>query len=312
MNKYFCILAMMFICVNVSFAQSTTIHNVQRGETLEQIAQKYGVSVEALKQANPNIEDFFYVGLRLNIPEKRDDVIQNPSSEVKREIIQQSSTNVDNEQEITVKSTDNQTITIPEPMKEKMAKEKNPKPNKSGYIRSNVAISTHLGLNVSYLTGKGIKDDSPGIGYSIGLSADFWNTSIVGMEIGLYYNRYEILWPKDTRMKMDYMEGVFMPNLKLVGQNSVLELNIGISLNAGLGGRMYYKGEKVKGAKIFGGENSDGLFKTTSYMFLYGLTYRYKDFFARMLLHNGLSNINYVGTDKIKLVNWEFSLGFNF
>lgn len=50
-------------------AQGGTVHVVQRGETLSQIARNYGVSMTALAQANgirnPN---FIYVGQRLTIP----------------------------------------------------------------------------------------------------------------------------------------------------------------------------------------------------------------------------------------------------
>ena len=43
-------------------------HVVQRGETLESIAQKYGISTEALKKANPSV-NAVYAGKRLVLPE---------------------------------------------------------------------------------------------------------------------------------------------------------------------------------------------------------------------------------------------------
>ena len=59
---------MLMICATISMAQ-TKSHTVTRGETIESIAQKYGVTVEAIKQANPNMGSMFYVGMKLNIPE---------------------------------------------------------------------------------------------------------------------------------------------------------------------------------------------------------------------------------------------------
>jgi len=52
----------------VAQAQQQVTHTVMRGETLESIALKYHVTVDAIKKNNPNIGDVFYVGLKLNIP----------------------------------------------------------------------------------------------------------------------------------------------------------------------------------------------------------------------------------------------------
>ena len=61
------ILAMGMI---VGMAQTTQTHTVQRGETIESVAQKYGITVDALKAANPNAGNLFFVGMKLNIPVK--------------------------------------------------------------------------------------------------------------------------------------------------------------------------------------------------------------------------------------------------
>lgn len=47
-------------------AQST--HLVEEGQSLEQIAEKYGLTVDQLQQANPGVEDTFFTGMKLNIP----------------------------------------------------------------------------------------------------------------------------------------------------------------------------------------------------------------------------------------------------
>jgi LysM repeat protein len=49
---------------------SSKIHTVEEGETLTIIAQKYGVSLSALKEANPDIDpNLIAVGQKINIPE---------------------------------------------------------------------------------------------------------------------------------------------------------------------------------------------------------------------------------------------------
>lgn len=60
-------IAVMLLSFTALMAQQIT-HTIQRGETIESIAQKYNVSVDALKKANPDISELFFVGLKLNIP----------------------------------------------------------------------------------------------------------------------------------------------------------------------------------------------------------------------------------------------------
>ena len=43
-------------------------HTVKRGETLESIAIKYGVTVEAIKSANPTV-NYIFSGIKLEIPQ---------------------------------------------------------------------------------------------------------------------------------------------------------------------------------------------------------------------------------------------------
>ena len=58
---------LMLLSVMVMQAQQV-VHTVQRGETLESIAEKYHVTKETITQNNPNVADAFYVGLKLYIP----------------------------------------------------------------------------------------------------------------------------------------------------------------------------------------------------------------------------------------------------
>ena len=55
----------------IAMAQTITTHVVQRGETAESIATLYSITTEQLFKANPGAENLFYVGLKLNIPEKK-------------------------------------------------------------------------------------------------------------------------------------------------------------------------------------------------------------------------------------------------
>ncbi len=61
----------LIIClctVVATYAQTQQTHVIQRGETLSTIAKKYGLSEEQLKAANPDTQEFFYVGMKLVIP----------------------------------------------------------------------------------------------------------------------------------------------------------------------------------------------------------------------------------------------------
>ena len=56
------------VCVFTMAQSQTVTHVVQRGETIESIAEYYKVSVEDINKANPNADGIIYVGMKLNIP----------------------------------------------------------------------------------------------------------------------------------------------------------------------------------------------------------------------------------------------------
>ena len=69
--KCIVIFCLMFVVTNAVFAQDFQAnHQVQRGETLSSIAKRYGVTEQMIKDANPQMGNLFYVGLKLNIPQK--------------------------------------------------------------------------------------------------------------------------------------------------------------------------------------------------------------------------------------------------
>lgn len=78
----------LFLCTIAlsAMAQNTyKSHTVQRGETYESIAQLYGVSVDAIKRANPNNYNLIYAGMKLVIPESAGNVVttSEPASQPK-------------------------------------------------------------------------------------------------------------------------------------------------------------------------------------------------------------------------------------
>ena len=67
-KRFFLSVLLCTVCV-LAMAQSQTItHIVQRGETIESIADYYKVSVADINKANPNADGIIYVGMKLNIP----------------------------------------------------------------------------------------------------------------------------------------------------------------------------------------------------------------------------------------------------
>jgi len=65
-----------------TFAQeSTTIYTVKKNDTLGHIALRYGVSVNAIKQANGLSKDLIYVGQKLRIPKNETQQYNAKSSE---------------------------------------------------------------------------------------------------------------------------------------------------------------------------------------------------------------------------------------
>lgn len=66
--KHLSLALAMIMCCHFVFAQNIVEHTVKRGETLSHIAQKYDTTEEAIREANPQYGDYFYVGMKLTIP----------------------------------------------------------------------------------------------------------------------------------------------------------------------------------------------------------------------------------------------------
>lgn len=85
-KKNIVILMMSFLNIAAASAQNDkNIHIIKRGETIESVANKYGVSVEDLIKVNPSAKNYFYVGMKLVIPnsiDKADEEIVTAKTEI--------------------------------------------------------------------------------------------------------------------------------------------------------------------------------------------------------------------------------------
>lgn len=69
MKKNLCLLLSLSVfLVGIAQEIEMRVHEVQRGESLERIANKYGTSVDELYKHNQFLNTHFYVGQKLNIP----------------------------------------------------------------------------------------------------------------------------------------------------------------------------------------------------------------------------------------------------
>lgn len=76
LEKIMMTLLLIVSCSMPVLAQNPTFkHVVDKGETIESIAKKYGVTKESIIELNPDAAQFVYVGMELKIPE----VIKNES-----------------------------------------------------------------------------------------------------------------------------------------------------------------------------------------------------------------------------------------
>lgn len=67
MKKSICLFLLICISCRVSAQTDTIAHIIERGESIEYLAERYKTSVDEIKQCNPLFEEFF-TGLEINIP----------------------------------------------------------------------------------------------------------------------------------------------------------------------------------------------------------------------------------------------------
>lgn len=88
--SHICQLAILIVILSTvslnTYAQDTTQkHIVERGETIESIAQQYGTTVDELVKLNPDASQFVYVGMELVVPAKAQINITSTTNYVKDE-----------------------------------------------------------------------------------------------------------------------------------------------------------------------------------------------------------------------------------
>lgn len=87
MKRLLHLIIILFACTSISYGQNTlsmlgSMHKVQKKETLWSIAQKYGITVEALEEANPEIKGKkLKKGTMLTIPPAQIQPVQTPITE---------------------------------------------------------------------------------------------------------------------------------------------------------------------------------------------------------------------------------------
>lgn len=67
-KRFFFSVLLCTVCAFAMAQSQIVTHVVQRGETIESIAEYYKVSVADINKANPNADGIIYVGMKLNIP----------------------------------------------------------------------------------------------------------------------------------------------------------------------------------------------------------------------------------------------------
>lgn len=101
--KKFVLAIIVAMTANIAVAQSTKIHVVERGETIESIAQKYGVTKDAIVKLNPDAAQFVYVGMELAVPVPivaTSNVTKPDNEQVESEELSQDSKSVKSKEEI--------------------------------------------------------------------------------------------------------------------------------------------------------------------------------------------------------------------
>lgn len=86
-KKIFLSVLFCTVCMFTMAQGQTVTHVVQRGETLESIAEYYKVNVEDINKANPNADGIVYVGMKLNIP--TNSTIQNSATKKERQRVKE-------------------------------------------------------------------------------------------------------------------------------------------------------------------------------------------------------------------------------
>lgn len=287
------------ICMNC-VAQTTVTHKIKRGETIYGIAKKYGVTIEMLMQANPDVGNNFREGVVLKIPVERND-------------------------EPTSTSTDNWNDVTPSEPYVPMTTEQPTEPviissREGGNGRKQCATLFQVGLAIGDLFGPGGKGFSPDLGYSFGIAEDFNNKGWLGLEFGVYYTQYKITFGENKNSsfnaKLRYLGFQTLLSPRIWSDDFGMELNLGVGYDIGLDAPVEYKNSSSSHSLSYslfsGSKNNDAVLKDSSVALLYGISFKWNDGYLRCLVHHGITNIANVGSDKVNLFGAELAIGYMF
>ena len=156
--KHILMCSLIFLFVNTVTSQDYQVkHVVQRGETLSSIAKQYGVTEQMIKEANSQMGDLFYVGLKLNIPKKS-------SANLKIEQKQKDGN------ELLVKGSKSETVSLEDESR------------KGTFERE-----LYAGLSLNSWSGNDAKNSKNNVGFHIGLLQRYFLLEEVFLEAGISF-----------------------------------------------------------------------------------------------------------------------------
>lgn len=148
------LLVVLLVNTSLAIAQTTTKHVVERGETLESIAEKYGVTKDDLVKLNPDAAQFVYVGMELVVPQH-----------AKQEVLV--ATNREEHSE---------------PSEENVPKSEVPLNTYSSTTIDKFKICIIAGYSLNNYTGKDIKDTKNKGGFHVGLDVRYHVNNMLFVE----------------------------------------------------------------------------------------------------------------------------------
>jgi len=189
MSKRFFFIIVLLLNISISVAQTAKTHTVQRGETIESIARKYNVTVDALKQANPNVKQTIYVGLKLNIPERQQ--MEVPKEQQQAIVEDSNASNLDNSvSTLGNTSIDNTSLT-------QVSKNKD--------IEDLKKVSIFYRMSYGFLKKpKGVKGYSDTYAIIMGANYNIVKEFYIGAGVGYTSSRFRFDIDSSTRAESDY------------------------------------------------------------------------------------------------------------
>lgn len=195
--------AAVILCSAMAVAQEARTHVVQRGETLESIAESYGVTADDIIRLNSDAAQFVYVGMELRLPVK--------------------AAKADADKPATAEAATTSSHTGGyKPDSKKVSGQ-----NGEGTFETEV----FLGLSINNYVGGDIKDTKSKVGFNVGITGRYFFTDnwFAETSVGLYTKGYKA---DNTLSSGDYWddEGA---NYDSELETTMATYNLEIPINAG-------------------------------------------------------------------------------